>query len=192
VSNNTIDANQPAASGSGGIGVGTSSSVNASDTPSLTTTIAGNTIHHTDGNGILLVARDATGTVIGKITGNTVGVPNGDFEEGIRADSGNGTPGANETLHLELNTNTTTGSFGAGFGLTAPGIGVRKEGTNAAVNVFGIEGLSPSPATAAQTEAYIGTQNPNSAQGSAGSSHTGSPERADVISGSNFVSANVP
>jgi YVTN family beta-propeller protein len=191
VSNNTINANSPAASGSGGIGVGTSRSVNASDTPSLTTTIAGNNIQHTDGNGILLVARDATGTVIAKVTGNTVGVPNGDFEEGIRVDSGNANS-ANETLHLELNTNTTTGSFGPGFGLTAPGIGVRKQGTSAAVNVFGIEGLSPSPATAAQTETYIGTQNPNSALGSAGVSHTGNPERADVISGSNFVSAIVP
>jgi hypothetical protein len=66
---------------------------------------------------------------------------------------------------------------------------VRKEGTVANVNTFGIVGLSPSPATAAQTETYIGTQNPNSSLGSAGAAHTGSPTRADVISGSNFVSA---
>ena len=188
VSNNVIDANSPASSGSGGIGVGTSSTIGSSDTPNLQVAITGNNVQHTDGNGILLVARDATGTVNAKVTGNTVGVPNGEFEEGIRVDSGNSNS-ANETLAVQISGNTTTGSFSPSFGLTAPGIGVRKEGTVANVNTFGIVGLSPSPATAAQTETYIGTQNPNSSLGSAGAAHTGSPTRADVISGSNFVSA---
>ena len=191
VTNNIINAHNPANSGSGGIGLGTSSTVGSSDTPSMTATITGNNIHFTDGNGILAVARDAHGTLEVKINGNTVGVPNSEFEEGIRVDSGNGNS-SNETVHLEMTGNTTTGSFSPSFGLTAPGIGVRKQGTSATVNVFGLEGLSPSPATAAQMEVALGALNPNSSQGSAGASHTGNAERADVISGSNFVSAVVP
>jgi hypothetical protein len=81
------------------------------------------------------------------------------------------------------NTAVGTGGF--------PGTGVRKQGTVATTNDFGIVGLSPSPATADQTEDYLGTQNPGSALGAVGFSNNGTRAvRAIVNSGSNFVSCS--
>src|SRR5205085_9981907 len=65
--------------------------------------------------------------------------------------------------------NTSAGSNGA------QGIGLRKQGTLAATNDFGLPGLSPSPATAAQAATFVAGNNP------AGGG-------VDIISGSNFVS----
>ena len=60
ISNNVIVANNEA--GAQGIGAGTSSTLAAARNPQLEVTITGNTISATDGNGILVTARDATGT----------------------------------------------------------------------------------------------------------------------------------
>ncbi len=73
VTNNVIVANNTA--GSNGIGAGTSQTFGATDTPSLTVTISNNQVSQTDGNGILVTARDATGTVRAKIQNNTVRPP---------------------------------------------------------------------------------------------------------------------
>jgi hypothetical protein len=66
-----------------------------------------------------------------------------------------------------------TGNTSAGSGINQ-GMGIRKQGTNAAVNIFGIIGLSPSPTTGANAAAQLNADNP------AGGG-------TDVLSGNNFV-----
>jgi hypothetical protein len=149
----------------------------------MTATISGNNVSQTKGAGILMVARDVTGsgTVGGSVTtglrvtiqNNTVGAPSG-VEDGIRVDSGNGSAGSNPAVCLSISNNTSTGSTGL-FG-----IGLRKEGSSATTNFFGIVGLTPSPATNSQMVTYVQGQNPGTT--------------AEAISSvsNNFVSCTLP
>jgi hypothetical protein len=146
-------------------------------TPDLTLSVTNNTISGTDGNGILLVGRGTTGIARFKIANNNVGTPvnaGGTAREGIRVDAGNASS-ANDQVYLNIFGNTSAGSNGAG------GIGIRKQGTNAAVNVFGIfdSGTLPgspltSPPTNANVMNFINANNPNG-------------NGTDIISGSGFV-----
>jgi large repetitive protein len=70
---------------------------------------------------------------------------------------------------LNISGNTSAGSNGA------LGIGIRKQGTVATTNDFGITGLSPSPATRTQAATFVAGNNP-----------TGGG--AEFINGDNFVS----
>jgi len=160
------------------------------NTPRWTATVTNNNISGTDGNGILLVARedvvhDDTFEMTLRITNNTVAAPLGGTRPGIRVDAGNDVTDDND-VRLEIAGNTTGGSNGSA------GIGVRRQGTDAAApldNEFGIEGLSPSPANETQTENHISSLNPNSALGTGA---LGGASRALVINGNNFTSAVVP
>jgi large repetitive protein len=174
INNNVIVSNNKFASQ--GIGAGTGITFAASEAPTLAMTISGNNISQTDGNGILVVARDATGTVRAKIQNNTVAAPLTGNRNGIRIDSGNGAS-ANESVCLNISSNIS-----AGTGLTPEGIGIRKQGAIAGVNNMAFHGLATSPATAAQALAYIASQNPGSASG------------AFLVSGDNFNSptCNLP
>ena len=116
-------------------------------------TITNNTVSQTDGNGILVTARDATGRA--KIQNNTVAAPLSGNRNGIRVDAGNGIS-VNDSVCLNISGNTT-----AGVNLSPEGIGLRKQvaGTNnMAFNTF-----ATSPATQAQTVAFVGGLNPGSA-----------------------------
>ncbi len=168
INNNVIVANNQA--GAQGIGAGTSQTFGAADTPSLTVTISNNQISQTDGNGILVTARDATGTVRAKIQNNTVAAPLGGNRNGIRVDAGNAVS-VNDSVCLNISGNTS-----AGVGLSPEGIGLRKQGTIAATNNFALHGFATSPANQAQTAAYSTSQNPGSASGTL------------IISGDNFNS----
>ncbi|HLX61114.1 MAG TPA: Ig-like domain-containing protein, partial [Planctomycetota bacterium] len=160
VSNNTFSSNAI----SGGNGVVN----NNSDTPNCTWKITNNNVSQSNGPGILAVSRNATGTLNLKLTGNTAGAPTAGVNNGIRVDSGN-TSSANETVCATISGNTATGSGGD------QGIGVRKQGTVATTNTFGITGISPSPAPAATVQTYLANQNPASAGG------------VLVLNGDNFV-----
>ena len=59
---------------------------------------------------------------------------------GIRVDSGSAA--GDTTLCLEISGNTTAGSTNSGTATTSPGINLRKQGTDPAVNTFGIEGMA--------------------------------------------------
>jgi hypothetical protein len=166
IANNVIVANNQA--GAQGIGAGTSQTFGATDTPSLTVIITGNNVSQTDGNGILVTARDATGTVRAKIQGNTVAAPLGGNRNGIRVDAGNAVS-INDSVCLNISGNTS-----AGVGLSPEGIGLRKQGTVAGTNNFALHGLATSPASQAQAAAYTTSQNPGSASGTL------------IISGDNF------
>lgn len=174
VTNNVIVANHtPNFLGSNGIGGGTGvAGTGNAWTPDLTMTVNGNAISQTDGNGILLVARGATGTAKFKVTNNVVGAPinlGGTARQGIRIDAGNNAS-ADDVVALRISDNTSAGSNGAS------GIGIRKQGTVSSVNDFGLAGLTPSPATSAQAASYVAAQNPGAGV-------------CDVINGDQFVSA---
>ncbi len=150
INNNVVVANN--SSGAQGIGVGTSFAFSASDTPRLTTTITNNNISATDGDGILAVAQNATGTLNTKIQNNTVAAPLSGVSQGIRVDSGNATSN-NETVCLNISGNTSAGSTGP-----AMGIGLWKQGTASTINAFGVNGMA---ATASPgVESYVNGLNP--------------------------------
>ena len=154
------------------------------DSAVLDLAVQNNTVSGTTNSGI----RSATlnsGTTRARVTGNTVAAPtdlSGAY--GIRVDSGN-TSSVDTSVCLDLSGNTTAGSLNSGTGSTAPGIGLRKQGSVATTNDFGIVGLSPSPADPSQTVAYVSGQNPGSAAGTSGA-------KAEIVSGSNFVSCVLP
>jgi hypothetical protein len=160
VTDNVIVANNINAAA--GIGAGTSSTFGATDTPTLTVSIKTNTISATDGNGILATARDATGHLNVTIKNNTVAAPLTGLRNGIRVDAGN-TISVNDTVCLDISGNVT-----AGTGHTNAGIGLRKQGTVATTNAFGVEGMA---ATASPgVEQFVGNTglNPGSENGTAG------------------------
>ena len=180
INNNVIVANNTF--GSQGIGAGTGVTFGPADTPSLTMTIANNNISQTDGNGILVVARDATGSVRSKIQNNTVAAPLGGFREGIRIDAGNPTS-TNDSMCLNISGNTTTGNNNAG--VISSGIGLRKQGTVPGTNAFSINGMAATSSPG--VENYVGGLNPNSTTGNFGTTGT------DMISASSgFSSCSLP
>ena len=166
-----------------GIGIGTSytTASGAAETPVLTSTISGNTISQTNGSGILSVANDVNGTVKVKILNNNVSAPLGGTY-GIQVRSGSAA--GNNTVCARIESNTTAGGTTAG-GTLLSGIGIRKQGTVAGTNTFGVHGLSPSPATSAAAETHVTGVNPSSATG-------GNGKRVSSISGSNYEGCNLP
>ncbi len=149
VSNNVIVANNTVASQ--GIGGGTGVTFGTSDTPNLTWTITSNNISATDGNGILAVARGATGTLKVKIQNNSVAAPLSGVREGIRVDAGNAAS-INDSVCLNISGNTSAGSGGV------QGIGLRKQGTAPATNAFGINGMAATSSPG--VESYVDGLNP--------------------------------
>jgi len=158
VNNNVIDANHtPNLGGGNGIGGGNGvSGAGNAWTPDLTLSVTNNTMTDVDGNGILLVGRVTSGIAKLKITGNNVAAPinaGGSARQGIRVDAGNSLS-ADDAVCLNISGNTSAGSNGGA------GIGIRKEGIVATTNDFGITGLVPSPANAAQATAFVAGNNP--------------------------------
>ncbi len=134
IANNTVVSNNTV--GSQGIGIGTSTAGGfATNSPHLTATISNNNVSQTDGNGILAVARDSSnGRLDVSIKNNTVAAPLTGVRPGIRVDAGNST-GDNDVC-ADISANTSAGSGGV------QGIGLRKQGTDPAVDAFGIEGMA--------------------------------------------------
>jgi hypothetical protein len=183
VSSNVIVANNINASA--GIGAGTSSTFGASDTPTLTVTISSNTVSQTDGNGILVTARDATGTVFAKIQNNTVAAPLSGLRNGIRVDAGNGIS-VDDRMCLNISGNTT-----AGTGHTNAGIGLRKQGTVSTTNDFSINGMAATSSPG--VEQFVGNGaglNPGSENGTAGDGSVNGVILISALSG--FSSCSLP
>jgi len=149
VNNNVIVANNTVASN--GIGGGTGVTFGSSDTPNMTVTITSNSISATDGNGILTVARGATGTLKVKIQNNTVAAPLSGVREGIRVDAGNNSS-VNDSVCLNISGNTSAGSGGV------QGIGLRKQGTVSTTNAFGVNGMAATSSPG--VESYVDGLNP--------------------------------
>jgi hypothetical protein len=151
ISNNVIVANhQVAFGGPAGISIGTDQTALVGTTASLTIGVANNSVSQVDGNGIVATARQNT-TLNITVKNNTVAAPLSGNRQGILVQS-NAVAAGNTTLCLDILGNTSAGSG------VATGIGLRKQGTNPAVNVFGIEGMA---ATASPgVEAFVNGQNP--------------------------------
>ena len=176
--NNTIISNNSL--GSNGISGGVGTVASTSETGDMTWTITGNNISQTDGNGILAVARGTSGTLKVAIKSNTVAAPLGGARSGIRVDAGNGSS-LDDSVCADIQNNTSGASGGV------PGISIRKQGSVATTNEFGLEGLSPSTATYNQAEDHVAALNPGSVVGTA---FDGGSKRALVLSGTNFVSCS--
>jgi len=155
VNNNVIAANNAVASAGIGIGCDADSLTTTTDNASLTTTISGNNVSQTDGPGIYALARNSSCTHVTKILNNTVAAPatTTSARAGIRVDSGSAS--GNTTVCAEVSGNTTGGSTNTGTATTSPGINLRKQGTSTSTNIFGIDGLSPSPAGTPNVENYV-------------------------------------
>ncbi|MCA0055374.1 hypothetical protein [Mesorhizobium sp. B261B1A] len=175
VNNNTLDLHNQA--GAAGIGAGTSQTFGSNtETPTMTIYLDNNIVHNSDGNGILVTARDASGTVNAHITNNHIDAPLSGNRNGIRVDAGNAVSG-NETMNLEIFGNTSAGS-----GLSPEGIGLRKQGTVATINTFNLYDAPGGPSlvanpTTAQVVSFIGALNPGSAV------NGGTGDRVLIISG---------
>jgi methionine-rich copper-binding protein CopC len=170
IDNNVIIANQTLGAGTQGLalqvddgpaGLGTSAA-------NYNTTITNNSVSNYEGNGIRVIARASLAILDATVNNNNVGIPILGNRNAIRVDAGSAT--GDVTVCLAISGNTADGS-----GVNA-GIGLRKQGTVATTNDFGIVGLAPSPATAAQAQAKVTADNPASVGG------------VDIISGDNFVS----
>ncbi|HET6853472.1 MAG TPA: hypothetical protein VFH46_14310, partial [Pyrinomonadaceae bacterium] len=170
IDNNVIIANQTLGAGTQGLalqvddgpaGLGTSAA-------NYNATITNNNVSNYEGNGIRVIARASLAFLDVTINNNTVGVPILGNRNAIRVDSGSAVGDVGVCMVM-------TGNTADGSGVNA-GIGLRKQGTVATTNDFGIVGLSPSPATAAQAQAKVQTDNPASVGG------------VDILSGDNFVS----
>jgi hypothetical protein len=126
------------------------------NTAALTAYVNNNNVSQTKGNGIELEAR-SSGTVTSTVNNNTVATPTELGYNGIHLVSGTVAAG-DSRMCVGISGNSTSGSG-------VPGIGLRKFGTGATINDFGIGGLTPSPATAAQTNTYVVAFNPASVAG---------------------------
>jgi VCBS repeat-containing protein len=186
VNNNAMDNNGPTVNaGSAGIGVqlddGPAGLANA--TGFATITVNGNRITNPDGFGIRGIDRASNGTLRLKVQNNVVGTPSAVNREAIRIDSGS--TAGDTTLCLNMTGNAGSSGNLTGSGVDA-GIGVRKQGTVAATNDFGIVGIA-SPAgtvvTNAQVQAFLGNPLNATNDGSGGSANG-----VDIISGSNYTS----
>jgi hypothetical protein len=154
VNNNRIVANN--AVGSAGINVGCDADAStALDNAVVSATISGNNVSDTDGPGIFAIARGSDCSLTARILSNTVAAPDTTTaaRAGIRVDSGSAA--GDTTLCLEISGNTTAGSTNTSTSTTSPGINLRKQATSTTVNIFGIEGLSPSPTGTPNVENHV-------------------------------------
>jgi hypothetical protein len=181
VNNSQIDASHTVDFG-GGNGIAGGNGVGGAGTawtPRLNLTVSNNVIKDTDGSGILLVNRATNGEAYFKINNNNVAVPlflpGGFAEYGIRVDAGNNTAGEDSEVYLNIFGNVCAGGHDGGTG-----IGIRKQGTVATTNDFGIFDAAGGPSLAASptnTDVvnFINALNPSAVGGTL------------IISGSNYL-----
>ena len=182
VQNNFI--NPGSAVGCAGIAVGTDQQFAVTDAGTHTATISGNNVMGTDGPGIFPIVRNSASSMTVKVLNNTVAAPTATnaARAGIRVDSGSAA--GDTTLCLEISGNTTDGSTNNATMTESPGINLRKQGTDPAINTFGIEGMA---ATASPgVENFVNAQNTSTG----GTFGTGGTALLSAQSG--FTNCNAP
>jgi VCBS repeat-containing protein len=168
VTNNVVAPDS--AFGSTGIGVGTDVNIQADSstltTPTINAIVVSNTVSQSDGYGIEVEQRDSNGTANVEVSNNSVSAPKTSVATSIEVMEGStGSPSYNPTLCAAISGNTAATALDDGAGDRAPGITLDKLVAGSASYKFGITGLPLPPATAAQTEVYVATQNPGSGVG---------------------------
>jgi hypothetical protein len=157
-------------------------------TPDVNATIQNNTVSNTSGSGIKVLHFNSNGTLRAKILNNTVAAPV-QPNPGIAVENGSAIePAFNPTLCAQISGNPATGSGPDGFGNTFPGIDLIERSTDNTTYRLQIHGLTPNPATPAQTESYLAGQNPASSLG--GGFYAG--KRASVSDGDQFEACSIP
>lgn len=157
--------------GSAGVAVQADAGLAVTDAAVVSATLNDNNVSNNDGNGVRGIVRASAATLRLKAQNNVVTAPLVANRNGVRVDSGSAA--GDTTLCLNMSGNTSAGSG------VNQGLGVRKQGTVAGTNEFGIHNLSPSPANPAQTVTFLNAANP------AGGG-------TDVISGDNYLSCSLP
>jgi hypothetical protein len=157
-------------------------------TPILKTIINNNVVRNTTGGGTRVLAANSNGTANVKVTNNDVanggaGTSPIDIGNGSSAD-----PAFSQTMCATISGNTTAANAPSGGGNTFPGVLLSKRFTTATQYPFGLTGLSPSPSTNTNTEAYVTGLNPNLSIG--GGFYAG--KRVAVNVGDNFTSCTHP
>ena len=174
-----------------GISLSTDKHIEPSGTlsdPDVNATVSNNTTSGHEGAGIRVLQANSNGSLNLKLQNNTFGAPIQSFA-GIRVENGSSADAAfNPTMCANISGNTAGSGSADAFGDKPPGINLIKRSTSSTTYVFGLVGLSPSPATAAQTETYVTTQNPSSALGAG----FWAGKRVGVISGDQFTSCTLP
>jgi hypothetical protein len=148
VSNNTIVANNTFAAA--GLEIGADSTANMASNGTYTATVTGNNVSQSDGVGIWAIARGSSHTLRVKLQNNTIAAPLSGVRPGLRIDSGSSA--GNTTVCANVSGNTSAGSGGT------QGIGIRKQGTNATLNTFGIHGMAATSSPG--VESYVAGLNP--------------------------------
>lgn len=175
--------------GSSAIGLGTDRNIQADAStltdPDVNATISNNTVTNAYHTGITVLQSNSNGTANVKVQNNTVSVLPLSVASIYVINGSSNNPAFNPTMCANIS-NNTAGGFNDGFD-NVPGIFLLKDGTPTTYP-FGIVGLTPSPADAAQTEANLATQNPDSALGSG--FYAG--KRAFVQLGNNFSACTLP
>jgi hypothetical protein len=157
--------------------------------PSVNAAISNNTTSNTTGNGFLGRIRDSNGTMNLRVSNNNFGNPSDTITSGLRVDSGSsGSVSFNPTVCADITGNTSGSGPVDGSGDRNAGIDLYKRSTSSSTYKFGIVGLSPSPATAAQTETFVTGLNPASTTGSG--FYAGKKVAVEV--GNNFTSCTLP
>src|SRR5262249_18780546 len=156
INGNHINSNSNV-NGQPGIAVGVDQHFAITDNPSLKiTSLDGNVIQNTQGNGILAKATDSNGSFQANITNNNVAAPLGGVRPGIRVDSGSNTTGENTSVCVNLTGNTSAGSGGTN------GIGLRRQGSSVNVpagDVFNVVGMAATSSPG--VDSYVSGLNPN-------------------------------
>src|SRR5262249_52596858 len=135
-----------------GMAIGADGNGVATAAPTLNSTITNNTVHQSNGNGILATNRGDSGTANFKIQNNVVDAPLNGVRPGIRVDSGNGLAGENTSVCLNISGNTSAVSGGT------QGIGLRKQGTISNVDAFAINGMAATSSPGVET--FVNGLNP--------------------------------
>ena len=157
-------------------------------TPDVNATIQNNTVSNTSGSGIKVLHFNSNGNLRAKVVNNTVSAP-AQPNPGIAIENGSSNDAAfNPTTCAQVSGNPATGSGPDGFGNTFPGIDVIERGNSNTTYRLQFHGLTPNPATAAQTETYLAGQNPASSLG--GGFFAG--KRASVSEGNQFEACTIP
>jgi VCBS repeat-containing protein len=179
--------------GAQGISIEADKDGNGNNSPKLAANVSGNTTSNTDGPGLWANMHDTNGSMLLSIKNNTFGnptphAPDG-FEPGMQisnGSAGNGSFNPTTCADVSANTSGTGPADPANPPYHDPGIDLYKRSTSSSTYVFGFVGLSPSPATASQTQTYVAGLNPNSAFDNSNST------KVLVVSGSNFTSCTLP
>lgn len=157
IRNNTITVS-PALSNTIGINV-----ISAGD-GNITTEINGNTVNAFGDVGIAVESKAGTGDIHARIVNNTTSTTSATSYAGLFLQSGNNTPGETSLLCVNLSGNNISGGSSALADYVLD--------RYATPTTFQLQGISPSPATAAQAQTYVSgtdTAPPASALASAGS-----------------------